>query len=215
MLMLERLTHLGMALTEDLVADAREAIAVRRATRAAAVAAASAEPAAGPAAEPTPEELAARDPSGLAFTRLTRSLRLCMALAVRFHGDRLDRENGTVKEREAAKTRLKGQLERKVKTIIEVEFENSEHAELKRALRERLEDKDIDIDLLTIPIEEVADRICRDLGIWEEDEPAAAPPAPPREPRIIDHPTIPNLVICEIDLPPSPPRRRRRRRQRG
>ncbi len=115
--------------------------------------------------------------------------------------------SGTLKERAATTWQLKGQLESKVKDIIEVEFENSEHVSLKRALRERLEDKDIDIDLLTPSIEEIAERICRDLGIREDNPAEDTPPAPPRE-RIYDHPTNPDIVIVEIDIPPCPPRRR-------
>jgi hypothetical protein len=80
MRILDELVDLGTALTKDLVADAREEIAARRAARAAVSVATPAKPAAVPQAEPdepepTPEERAGRDPSFLAFQRLTRAVR--------------------------------------------------------------------------------------------------------------------------------------------
>ncbi len=215
MLHLERLTTLGMALTEDLIADAREAIAARRAARAANLAvepAPASAPAVEPAAaEPSPEELAARDPSGLAFARMTRALRLCMALAIRFHNDRQDRENGTGKARAAARQRAADQVERRVKDIIATEVEPAERDEAKRLLRECLMEKDAEIDLLAVPLEDMAERICSEIGLWTEtDDPTEEPP-PHSTQRVYDHPDNPDIVIFERRFA-DPPRWGRRRK---
>lgn len=55
----------------------------------------------------------------------------------------------------AEKQHLKGQLERRVKKVIEREVERAEQGELKR---ERLKEKDVEIDLFVIPLEDLADR---------------------------------------------------------
>jgi hypothetical protein len=187
MAMLDRCAALGMRLIESLTAEAEEMIAARRAAasarRAAVEAAPPAEPApaepvalpeaepAGP--EPTVEELVARDPAYLAFQRLTRSVRQCMALALRFQNDRLEREAGLVKARAAAAAAApkpprepsrKEQLADLVKDKIEREAEPDEKEDLLSELRERLEDDDLERDLEHYALDELALLICQDLG---------------------------------------------------
>ena len=180
--MLKRLAVIGMALTEDLVADAREAIAVRRAARAARVAAAAAAPAgspavseSGPELELTPEEMAARDPAMLAFDRMTRSLRLCMALAKKFQDDRQGREQKAAAEHaeveEKRKARRKEQIKHTVQQAIEAEVKagrlrrDGAQYYLNRTLHERLDHEDIERDLARCSLSELIGRICRGLGI--------------------------------------------------
>jgi hypothetical protein len=194
MAMLDRCAELGMALIEKLAAEAEEMIAARRAAAAAkrpaaeaAVPAAAepppaepapAEPATGAEAGPAEPELTveqhvARDPSYLAFQRLTRSLHLCMSLALRFHNDRLDREAGLVKGRAAAAAAApqpprerspKEQLADRVKDKIEREAKPEEKEILLSELRERLDEEDVERDLQQYPIDELALLICQDLG---------------------------------------------------
>ncbi len=183
---LDELTELGMALARDLVAEAREVIAARRAARVAAEVAAPEKPAvlapdaaAAPSAErPRPEpgpeltaeEIAANDPAMLAFYRLTRAVRLCMALSMKFHTDRLERNAGPAKSEPAPgrpkRPRRERQLERLVTEAIGREApEPAEQSRLERLLQERLEDDDIRRDLARCTLGELIQRICADLGI--------------------------------------------------
>jgi len=188
MAMLDRCAALGMRLIESLAAEAEEVIAARRAAASARRAAAEAappaepypveEPVTLPEAEPagpelTVEELVARDPAYLAFQRLTRSVRQCMALALRFQNDRLDREAGLVKGRAAAAAAApkppgersrKEQLADLVKDKIEREAEPDEKEALLSELSERLEDDDLERDLEQYPLDELTLLICQDLG---------------------------------------------------
>jgi hypothetical protein len=188
MAMLDRCAALGMRLIESLTAEAEEVIAARRAAASARRAAVEAAPPAEPAPveepvappeaepaepEPTVEELVARDPAYLSFQRLTRSVRQCMALALRFQNDRLDREAGLVKARAAAEAAApkpprersrKEQLAELVKDKIEREAEPDEKEDLLSELNERLEDDDLERDLEHHALDELALQICQDLG---------------------------------------------------
>jgi hypothetical protein len=171
--LLDRLVDIGMEQVELRAADAREEFAARSTVRAARVAAAvaAAEAAAPVESDPTQEHLPALERTDLAVQRLSRSVRQCMALALRFHNDRLDREAGLVKGRAAPAAPKPGrepspkvQLERRVKDKIEHEAEPAEKEILLSELRERLEEKDVERHLKQYSIDELVLLICQDLG---------------------------------------------------
>jgi hypothetical protein len=186
MRVLDRLVDIAVEQIELRAADAREEFAARSAIRAARVAAAvAAAEAAAPGAETgepalsetTPEPaqapLPALEPTDLAIQRLSRSARQCMALALRFQNDRLEREAGLVKARAAAEAAApkpprapsrKEQLADLVKDKIEREAEPDEKEDLLSELRERLEDDDLERDLDQYPLDELALLICQELG---------------------------------------------------
>ena len=143
MVMLKELAELGMGLTRDLVAEAREDIAARRAARAAAPN--EPEPEVGP--ELTAEARAANDPSQLAFQRMTRAVRLCMALALQFRDAQLEHEKQEAAASEAVekqrKSRLQEQLARLVKEAIEMDtLDRIEALAETEAEAERFDDAD-------------------------------------------------------------------------
>jgi hypothetical protein len=191
MRVLQRLTDLCMEATEQLVARGRG-----KNDRCAAVPAAalvdptdSAEPEEAPDTEAgdraeealTQGQHGAPDSTGLALARLARAVRMSVWLEARLHSERLEREqkaataDGAQQQR---KSRLKQQLKRRVKEAIERqdEAEPVERETLERALAERLEQDDIERDLLRCAPEEIVGRICQELGIdfdparWTEDE---------------------------------------------
>ena len=182
--MLKEVARHNMELSSLVVVEARKA---------AAAASADAE-APKPAAAPRNAWYPA---AALAHSRLARSLRFCMTLAIKSHEDRLTREARIANVREAEtqerKKRLKTQVEKAVGQAIErhvereqerlIESEDEiydEQAEIDKELRlydelaERLEDDDIEHDLGEISRGEMAVRICQDLRIepalelWED-----------------------------------------------
>jgi hypothetical protein len=188
--MLKEYAQLGMRLARVAVARAEEADA-------------------SPAAAPAEPAVAAEDPESgkraaerrnalksadLAYSRAGRSMRLSMSLAIKFHGDRLERDKQIVsaeaKAERQRKERRKGQLQRlatdaikrhtereierqlEAEEIDEVDEEAKEEAldSLYEALSERLDEEDIERDLDIYPTSELFGRICQDLGIepdWE------------------------------------------------
>ncbi len=231
MRLLDRLVDLGMEQIELLAADTRAEFAARSTIRvarvAAAVAAAEAEAAGAeigapgasdPAPERAPEPLPALEPNDLAVQRLSRAVRLCMALAIHLHHDRLDREAGLVKGRAAAAAKPvierspKEQLEDRVKDKIEREAEPGEKKILLSELRERLEEADVERDLKLYPIEELALRICRDLGAGADgnfqgmgtliiETVIIDPPPQPGEPEPVREQPPPELLRKEVPQP--------------
>jgi len=183
LLVLDRLTDRGMELVELLMAKARREAAVQHA-------APEAEPAPSEAApdavanepaepntvepQPTPEQRVELDPAFLAFQRITRAIRLCMALAIRLQNDRLDRAAGIVKGRAPPKPPRarspKEQLEHLVEEAIERGAERDEKEVLLSELRERLEEDDIERDLELYAPEELVVRICQELGAGPDGE---------------------------------------------
>jgi hypothetical protein len=133
-------------------------------------------------AEPT-QAPAGIDP-GLGFSRVSRAVRLTLALKAQLmegapERDRKEREE--VQERKIAaarKRRRKIEVARAVEMAIADDVERGEGGnpeELRADLRERLDEADIDDDLGKLPISEIVERICRDLRIepdwklWREE----------------------------------------------
>jgi len=155
MSLLDEIAEAGTALILDLVAEAREAIAARRAAAAARAARAEAAAAAEPASmDPAPaepelaaEQRAARDPACLDFQRMTRAVRLCMALALQFRDAQLEHEKQEAAASEAVekqrKSRLQEQLARLVKEAIEMDtLDRIEALAETEAEAERFDDAD-------------------------------------------------------------------------
>ena len=179
--MLNRMTELGMERLERRCADDREEADARRAV--------------GQVTGMilTPQARASRDAGELMFQQTTRALRLCMALADKFHTARLERARQEAAERAAGekqrKSRLKDQLARLVKEAIEQdgaaeaegddgddpghEPESGDDAEtgardetdLTQRVTERLTEYDIERDIGERPFSELVGRICREMGI--------------------------------------------------
>ena len=155
------------------------------------------------------------------ISELTRSMRLCAALANKLQNDRFERDRkasaehaATVKERKA---RHKAQVERLVEQAVEREIERAEEAgerldgeALHEAAYERLEEDDFERDLDKVPTSELVARVCRDCGFepdlefwrqqqWALEEARRKPPGSPyaTEPE-------PEAVRPEAAKPPEP-----------
>jgi len=174
MRMLDRLAVIGMEMTELLYRQVQDEDAARGAAPPAAEAA---EPAAAP--DKTIHQRVAETPAKRDYDRLTRSVRLTLALLVKFHNDRLEREQkaaaGIQAVEEQRKPRLRKQLERVAREAIRRQTDPRDREHLRLTLYERLEEDDIERDLLDRPFGELIRRICRDIGIepdwefWGED----------------------------------------------
>jgi len=125
----------------------------------------------------------------LAYSRAGRSIRLSMSLAIKFHGDRLEREKQIETTQAKAERerigRRKGQLQRlatdAIKRHTEREIERQLEAEeidevdeeakedalqaLYETLYERLDEEDIERDLDICATSDLFGRICQDLDI--------------------------------------------------
>jgi hypothetical protein len=121
---------------------------------------------------------------GLSFSRVSRAVRLTLALKAQLmegapERDRQERE--AVQERKIAaarKHRRKIEVGRAVEMVIADDAERGEGGnpeQLRADLRERLDEADIDDDLGKLEISEIVERICRDLRIepdwklWREE----------------------------------------------
>jgi hypothetical protein len=131
-----------------------------------------------------PGEAPAGIDPGLGFSRISRAVRLTLALKAQLmegapERDRKEREE--VQERKIAaarKHRRKIEVARAVEMVIADDAEQGEGGnpeQLRADLRERLDEADIDDDLGKLPISEIVERICRDLRIepdwklWREE----------------------------------------------
>jgi hypothetical protein len=161
--MLEELAGIGLGIARSLqvIAEAQAAQAVAQ-----------------------PGEAPAGIDPGLSFSRVSRAVRLTLALKAQLmegapERDRKEREE--VQERKIAaarKRRRKIEVARAVEMAIADDVERGEGCnpeELRADLRERLDEADIDDDLGKLKISEIIVRICRDLRIepdwklWREE----------------------------------------------
>jgi hypothetical protein len=138
----------------------------------------------------TPEQRAARDAGDERFQELTKTIRLCMALADKFRTARREREKQEAAGEQQRNARCKDHLARLVTTAIRqasaAEAETTpgnapkSRDDLARTafertswLTERLTEYDIDRDVGKLPFSELAVRLCREMGIgmpWEISE---------------------------------------------
>jgi len=122
---------------------------------------------------PEPAGKQPRGEVGLTFQRLSRGIRLCLALHARIHqdcqelGEKLAAE--LAKRATAARNERRSQQKARVKRAVEqtIDAEGRERGtreDLLREMRERLDehlrDEDLEADLLNLPISEIIDRIC-------------------------------------------------------
>lgn len=132
-----------------------------------------------------------------AFDRVSRSVRMCLALEQRLDHERRRAE---VEARDAVRDGLEHrgkQLRAAVSRAIETETEGAEKFRLLLRLSERLEEERLFETFAEGPIEAHIARIRRDLGLPPEDpandaEPDDAPPAPAVE----AWPTGPPAFAC-------------------
>ena len=187
---MKRLAVIGMERMEEV----RERSQAARAARQAAAETAPAERDDDVDSE-MPARRAARDRTDLEYQRITRAMRLCAALALKFHNERLDRDMKKTAEDEAAaqkrRSRLRSQVERLVKEAIvrdasvrdaderdsgdEEEDEESDEDEerdgsldayyLGQKVSERLYEDDIERDLERCSVGELVARVCRGFGV--------------------------------------------------
>ncbi|HVJ55999.1 MAG TPA: hypothetical protein VM689_26300 [Aliidongia sp.] len=161
-LVLDELTEIGMTIARALKDEAL--------ARAAIAQAAAARVAAGEEAEPP---AAAGIDLSLSFARVSRAVRLCLAVKLKLASDRLAlAEQRRVPAIEAAKTRRrKRQVTEAVERLVEAEAAEAgrerDTESLYADMRERLDDAGTEAELLGNGVGHVLKRICRDLGITQ------------------------------------------------
>ena len=148
-----------------------------------------------------------------AFDRIARAVRRCVALA-----QRLDQPPKLTLDPAAPRTNARKQVIRAVEDTIHRAAHEGDRAEaLTAELRDRLDDPDLDTDLLTRPIADIIAEIRRDLGLasppgdnaWRRRTPAdihdlnarAAAPSRPRQPSPAQH----TNQATGQPSPPGPP----------
>jgi hypothetical protein len=160
---------------------------------------------------PEPAGKPPRGEVGLTFERLSRGIRLCLALHAQIRQDRqalgekaaAEQTRRATFERNEQKRLQKARVKRAVGLAIDAEGKRGTREAMLRPLRERLDerlrDEDLDADLLKLPISEILERICGYLGLdpdwnlwkheaWAQAEAEAAMPGspyakPPRAPQ--------------------------------
>jgi len=109
----------------------------------------------------------------LAYARVSRAVRLTLALQARLVQDLQALDEGEARrqakqrsDRQAREAARKAQVERIVERVIQAEAaDDAEGDRLAKEAYERLDEHDIYGDLLGRPVSEVIARICRDLGL--------------------------------------------------
>ena len=148
-----------------------------------------------------------------AFDRIARAVRRCIALA-----QRLDTPPKPARDPAHHRAAARRQVIRAVEDTIHRAANEGDRAEaLNAELRDRLDDPDLDPDLLTRPIADIIAEITRDLGLasppgdnaWRRRTPAdvqdlnarAAAPSRPRQPSPAQH----SNQATGQPSPPGPP----------
>jgi hypothetical protein len=182
--MLEHLVDVGMGMVDSRL---RQELLVEQALRqqveAGQVAARPASPERAPDDEapdqdvPEPAGKQPRGEVGLTFQRLSRGIRLCLALHSQIRQDRQERDAkmaaerarratlAHVEQRRGQKTRVKRAVERAIDAERKQGTREGLLRDWRRRLDERLRDEEIERDLLNLPINEILKRICSDLGL--------------------------------------------------
>jgi hypothetical protein len=213
--LLEELSEIGMELARALC---REALAAANPAESAAAETAAdvADLAAAPTATGT------RDPAN-AFARISRAIRLTLALEARTDEALRDLRAGVVAEREArrveagrraaieAEARSKARrdtVERLVTEAAEREIEDDDSlGAVMEALEERLEEDEAYWDLDRMPLREAVERLCADLELtpdWSQWDGEGWPPKPPfSRPRFSmwTRPSRTPLLACDDGAP--------------
>ena len=126
---------------------------------------------------PEPAGKQPRGEVGLTFQRLSRGIRLCLALHAQISQDReeLGKKIAAKQARRATlahieqklgqKTRVKRAVQRAIDAEGKRGTRDSLLREWRQRLDERLRDENIEGDLLKLPITEILKRICSDLGL--------------------------------------------------
>jgi hypothetical protein len=130
---------------------------------------------------PEPAGKQPRGEVGLTFQRLSRGIRLCLALHARIRQDGQELAEKLAAEQtkhaNAARNAHRSQQKARVKRAVEQSIdangrERGIREDLLREMRERLDehlrDEDLDEDLLNLPISEIIDRICIYLRIYPD-----------------------------------------------
>ena len=191
--LLEELSEIGMELARDLRRDVRAAIEAAEPAPAETSADDVAELAEAPASSAT----GSRDPS-VAFARISRAIRLTLALEARTdeqlralragvaaecEARRVAARNRAAVEAEARNKDHRDTVERLVLEAAEREVEDDASlGVVMEALEERLEEDDAYWDLDQMPLREAVERLCADLELtpdWSQWDGEGWPPKPP------------------------------------
>ena len=178
---------------------------------------------------PEPAGKQPRGEVGLTFQRLSRGIRLCLALHARIRQDgqelaeKLAAEQ--IKRANAARNALRSQQKARVKRAVEQSIDTHGRergmredllAGMRESLDEHLRDEDLDEDLLNLPISEIIDRICIYLRIdpdwdlwrtepWAQAEAEAQVPGSPYA-EAPEAPKAEPAEMAELEPPRVPPR---------
>jgi len=157
----------------------------------------------------------------LAYGRAARAVRLTLALQAKMVTELQALDESEARQQRGERQKLaaarKARVERIVERVIKAEFTGeAEIDRLAEAAYERLEDDDVYGALLSRPVSEIIERVCRDLGLapdwsrlaeeaWAQEEiEAGVAAAPLLALRWLDPPPL--AAGCAADPPPKPAR---------